>query len=570
VEALAAAPDLSPPLLAPPGWLVEEAWELRPPPRDELAHLLRDEAGLLLDRLLVRVARGHGALDVAIGEGLAALAVGDRALQLGYSSIGDYARERFGIKTRAAETMARLARELRSRPLLRAAVWRGEVSPRKAQAVLPLAVGDGEAEWVARARAQTVRALEAAARERGPARDGDDEIWERLEVELSAEDRAIVDEAFDIAGRVLGGNPPKWRRLEALCEEYLGAHPVELREDEKSAGEAVRRELDAIKEGLEAEFGEWRWLDEAHAETAPPGRGPGPAVQAPLPDSAEEPFVDVVRLDAELRRLAAMRARWDELLGHLAMLVQYCGLWRDMKFARFGHYCTERLGMAERTVAQRTALERKLYEIPALREALRARRISYEKARLVASVADETSVDGWIAQAERSTCIALEHEIEAREEAQVCARRSLAVVAPRRVGVLVASAFEAAREAEGRWLRPGECLARVAAHFIQIWRAAAPKFRTRSHKVLARDGCMCQVPGCSRPAVHAHHVRRRSAGGSDEEWNLVALCAAHHLHGVHAGYIRVSGTAPDALIWELGRGWDGAPLEVFETARASA
>jgi hypothetical protein len=32
--------------------------------------------------------------------------------------------------------------------------------------------------------------------------------------------------------------------------------------------------------------------------------------------------------------------------------------------------------------------------------------------------------------------------------------------------------------------------------------------------------------------------------------NLTALCAAHHLHGVHGGWIRVRGRAP-ALAWEL-------------------
>ena len=33
--------------------------------------------------------------------------------------------------------------------------------------------------------------------------------------------------------------------------------------------------------------------------------------------------------------------------------------------------------------------------------------------------------------------------------------------------------------------------------------------------------------------------------------------AAHHLHGVHAGYLRVRGSAPGGLRWELG---DGSPL----------
>jgi hypothetical protein len=53
-------------------------------------------------------------------------------------------------------------------------------------------------------------------------------------------------------------------------------------------------------------------------------------------------------------------------------------------------------------------------------------------------------------------------------------------------------------------------------------------------------------------AVHAHHIKSRSHGGTDDEWNLVSLCAAHHLHGIHGGRIRVTGRAPDALVWEFG------------------
>jgi hypothetical protein len=49
-------------------------------------------------------------------------------------------------------------------------------------------------------------------------------------------------------------------------------------------------------------------------------------------------------------------------------------------------------------------------------------------------------------------------------------------------------------------------------------------------------------------------VRFRSAGGPDESWNRTTLCAAHHQRGVHGGRIRVriSGCAPDRLLFELG------------------
>jgi len=39
--------------------------------------------------------------------------------------------------------------------------------------------------------------------------------------------------------------------------------------------------------------------------------------------------------------------------------------------------------------------------------------------------------------------------------------------------------------------------------------------------------------------------------------NQLCLCAAHHLHGIHEGLMRVTGTAPDELTWEFGlcRSW---------------
>src|SRR3954452_2965253 len=120
------------------------------------------EAARVVDALLVRVARGRGALDVAVGEALDVLGSGARVLDLGHSCIGDYAREQLGIAASTAQKMVRFARKLRERPILRAAVRNGEITPRAAEAVMPEAHGDNEAAWVERARHLTVRALLAA------------------------------------------------------------------------------------------------------------------------------------------------------------------------------------------------------------------------------------------------------------------------------------------------------------------------------------------------------------------------------------------------------------------------
>jgi hypothetical protein len=94
--------------------------------------------------------------------------------------------------------------------------------------------------------------------------------------------------------------------------------------------------------------------------------------------------VDPWRIDAELKGVIAMRDRWDEVLGKVALELKRTRAFEVLRFANFGQYCEERLGMAKRTVAQRIALERSLRRFPLLRQALREKGITYEKARVIA------------------------------------------------------------------------------------------------------------------------------------------------------------------------------------------
>jgi hypothetical protein len=41
--------------------------------------------------------------------------------------------------------------------------------------------------------------------------------------------------------------------------------------------------------------------------------------------------------------------------------------------------------------------------------------------------------------------------------------------------------------------------------------------------------------------------------GEESRGNRTTVCAAHRLHAIDAGIIRVTGRAPDALEWEMGR-----------------
>jgi len=286
--------------------------------------------------LLAQTARIEGSLEVAIGEGLAALTVGERLISLGFSSLKDYAREILGIEERKAQAMARLARELRTRPLLRAAVCAGEVRIRGAVKVLPVARGDAEAGWVERARSETVRALEAAVKEALGAAEDDDEAWSRLHVRLAPEERAVVDEALEIAGALVPGST-RAQRLEAMAQEYVAEHPVEAGSDGAAAGGAFgdggafrsgreRRARAAAREAeLEAETERWSYLPAA--------------ADIPAPDGAFETATSAAEIDRRLRALAAKRDRWDAILGWAAYSIRRAGVAKLAGFDSFEHYC---------------------------------------------------------------------------------------------------------------------------------------------------------------------------------------------------------------------------------------
>lgn len=101
---------------------------------------------------------------------------------------------------------------------------------------------------------------------------------------------------------------------------------------------------------------------------------------------------------------------------------------------------------------------------------------------------------------------------------------------------------------------------RLLRHVITHWESA-PR---HPDPVFARDGWRCTVPACSsRRNLHDHHIRFRSRGGDNQRNNRTTVCAAHHLHGLHAGTVRASGTAPHAIEWQLGVRTDVPPFLTY-------
>jgi hypothetical protein len=121
------------------------------------------------------------------------------------------------------------------------------------------------------------------------------------------------------------------------------------------------------------------------------------------------------------------------------------------------------------------------------------------------------------------------------------------------------------RIAAGKDMGPSDsqCVALLLLNFLGVWADPRLVKRSRSFKVLARDGWRCQAPRCrSRAHLHAHHIIFRSRHGPDTAWNLVTVCAAHH-RMIHAGLIRVRGRAPCGLEWAMGVNAAGDVRERF-------
>lgn len=181
-----------------------------------------------IDERAAAVAKGRGAIDVALGETLLELCRGERLIELGFSRIVDYGFERLGLPKRTVYMLRKLAEGLASRPLLRQAVAVGAVSARKALTIMSVATGDDEAAWTGLAMKLTIAELERRIKDAGGEVDRSFEV-ETLILSMSAEQQDQLDEAIQLAREVIGTNPPRWMCIEAIAMEWKMCALPELR-----------------------------------------------------------------------------------------------------------------------------------------------------------------------------------------------------------------------------------------------------------------------------------------------------------------------------------------------------
>ncbi len=334
-------------------------------------------------------------------------------------------------------------------------------------------------------------------------------------------------------------------------------------------------------------------------------RSPEPplrALESPLPEPPSDPFALDARLTEAMRVLRTIEPR----IGRLLRVVVDQRIYRSFGHRAFADYVRERLGLSVRKAWALLKVEKATLRSGDLDRAYRDGRLSWVRALSLLPVLDRQNAAAWIARAESVTVRRLCDEVEwvlasrdalgsgvslapppvdsrlpspirvaAPDEChglsphgrlQIRAhdeRATMASVAERQKALEVADAeirftgptsvVALLRDVLDAFADPGEprwtALERVLRHVITHWESTP-----RHHDpVFARDGWRCTVPACSsRRNLHDHHIRFRSRGGDNRRDNRTAVCAAHHLHGLHDGTVHASGVAPYAIEWQLG------------------
>jgi hypothetical protein len=493
--------------------------------------------------------------------------------RIGFARLADYARERVGLSARQVQDLAHVDGRLATLSGVEAALVGGALSWTKARLLARVATAEDEARWIAYARRVTTHELEREVRalDRGSVEAGGLELdedgrstWptEGVVVRCSPVVQAKFHRVRQVARRVTGEAMPTWACLEAVAAEVLSALPDAAGatgEDEALHTGRVRVANACATQGLPSD------LDLSRVAPSPVVTEIPPHVRALL---AGLDTADPFELDTRLRQAVALAQHIDAEMAPLLRRLPQLG---------------ERAGLSPRKVRALVRLDRASERCPALREAFEEARLSWVQANALVgllSLPDAAPFrDAWVAWAERVTVRRLHEDVDAALEAaargeppappddpswQTRAQDTGEEETPGGADETTRFFFSAPRDI-ARLCRAVVCSVRrrlacsqgaawgwMFDHALEAWGANDPRVR-REHRVFARDGWRCTVPGCSSYRnLHDHHIVFRSVGGDDELANRTTLCAYHHLRGVHAGRVHVIGSAPAGLRFELG------------------
>ncbi len=304
--------------------------------------------------------------------------------------------------------------------------------------------------------------------------------------------------------------------------------------------------------------------------------GPDPATRVLGPWREPHDLADALRMLEQARIARDSRVL---LLGQAFDVVASRALHHELGFSSLRDMAERGLDIGIRNLERYRRDARDLLALPALVTAV-DEGLDLARAQLVASVARQDTVVGWIEVARRTGHGELRRAVRlaTRTTSKKVGRRVLAEyrraidIADRLVaqalvvrdpgladttnaGAVGMGALRVFVSLNAAWAPPAAPrhgrvhaeLPRAAAWFldnVQIGRCRG------LGKVKERADYTCRNPecGCRNLRVQVHHVHWRSMGGGDEDENLVCLCKPCHLRLVHTGMVSVARVGDD-LVW---------------------
>ncbi len=552
------------------------------------------------ERQVAARARASGSLRAALARVARGLVARHAWERLGYARLSDYACERLGQSARTVQDWAHVGHALEYFTPLAKALESGALPWTKVRLLTRLRhLSDVEA-WLPRARCMTasdlareVRRCDQRSTEAGWTEVGPYEGPIRgVQIRCTPLVRRRWSYVLRLAYRVVGNRIRECDVAEMVAAEVLSALPLEDVARIPEPGEPDLEPADAAPT-----------LDDDVEPDAPASGQLDPLRIAALVDGVAD--AEAPDLDRRLRALLALERRHEATLGPLLMAVVRRGIPRALGFATLDVWAHDRLGMDGAKLRALLRIERAAAGWSGLERAYRSGAISWVAAQALVPLALTDSVDRfshqWAAHAAHVTVRRLRDDIEraldlSQSDSETFARtgglpaegeataspspspspeigapligpQTTAATEPETEQVIVGGPvaqirlFEAVLNSvrrrlpprDGRQATAGEALDAMIDHVIDAW----DQKPSRRRAIFERDGWRCAVPGCtSQRNLHEHHVAFRSHGGGDEPENRVTLCAWHHLRGVHAGVLRIRGTAPDGLRFDL-------PLESY-------
>ena len=156
----------------------------------------------------------------------------------GFSSIYDYADERFGFSSRKTRYLIYLGRRLDELPQLREALKEGKIGWCKARLIASRATAEDEVMWLDTALSLSVRELTRRIK------DGADDLASTVQFWMAHTQRATWENALEICRRVAGTQLPPGEALKLIAGEIIATYAHLLNHDDQEVEDEVEVDVE--------------------------------------------------------------------------------------------------------------------------------------------------------------------------------------------------------------------------------------------------------------------------------------------------------------------------------------